>query len=166
MHSAAEIDQTIRLFDQGRQNERRQGVDGQDCRVPLGRLTPVSHQIDAGIVDDRVHAPDLVHLIGNRTSFTRAAEIADNEPRRSRDQISERRGALRRTRMQNHLMTFAHQRAGCRQAETIRGAGNKYATHVSHLCRSRICAQLPAPGAVDRIQRATRVERTTGYGCC
>jgi hypothetical protein len=63
--------------------------------VALGGRASTSLSVDAGVVDDCVHAPDRVDLFRDVPSFGGAAEIADDDSQGTRRKVGERRSALR-----------------------------------------------------------------------
>jgi hypothetical protein len=77
MQPAAEIDQPIGTVDQRRQHVGREGIHRECTGMALGRRVTATLAIDAGVVDDRIHAPDRVDLFGDAAGFGSAAEIAD-----------------------------------------------------------------------------------------
>jgi hypothetical protein len=90
-------------------------------------------------VDDRIHASDLVYLLRNASRLSRAAEIPNDHSSGTRREISERRSALRGTCVQDDVVAFGDERARSGEAESIGGARDEDATHVTLLCWRRIC---------------------------
>ena len=64
MHAAAQIDQPLRTFDQRGQHVGREHIHRQDLGVSFRRRSPIRLAVDAGVVDDGIHAADLVDLLG------------------------------------------------------------------------------------------------------
>ena len=89
-----------------RQHVRGQHVHGQHLGVTFGRRTASGFAEDAGVVDDGVHAPELVDLFRERARLRGAGEITDHHARGLRPEIGECRGALLRARVQHHLVSF------------------------------------------------------------
>ena len=65
MRAGADINQSIRSFDQCRQNVGREHINGEDAGDSRLNLHPSLAITDAGIVDDSVKAAELVDLVGN-----------------------------------------------------------------------------------------------------
>src|SRR5690606_23086459 len=90
MHAASDIDQPFGSLDECRQHVWCERVYREDLRVSLWRRAAVGLAKDAGVVDDRVHAPDLVDLIRERPSLRRVREISDHDAGCTRREIRER----------------------------------------------------------------------------
>jgi hypothetical protein len=71
MHAAAEIDEPFRSFDEPGQQVGREHIDGQHAGVTVGGGAAIRHAKDARVVDDRVHASELVDLLGERAGSGR-----------------------------------------------------------------------------------------------
>ena len=65
MHPGAQIDQSLRSFDQGRQNVGREHIDCKDARNSGLHFHPPLAITDARIVDYSIEAAELVDLVGN-----------------------------------------------------------------------------------------------------
>jgi hypothetical protein len=65
VRAGADIYQSIRLFDQCRQNVGREHINGEDAGNSGLRLHPRLAITDPGIVDYRIKATELVDLVGN-----------------------------------------------------------------------------------------------------
>ena len=92
---------------------------------------PTRHpQIDyACIVDDSVHPADLVHLIGDFSRLSCAAEVADDDSGGVRGEAAERRRPLASAGVQDNVMAFPHEGTGGGAAESVGGAGDEDAGH-------------------------------------
>ena len=104
MQAAAEVDQPSGTVDQRCEHVRRKGVDRKGAGRALGRRAAASLRVDARVVDDCIHAPDRVDLIRDAPGFGGAAEIADHNPDGPRRKLCDRRGAVRGSGVQHHLM--------------------------------------------------------------
>src|SRR6185312_17397554 len=163
MHAAAEVDQAIRTLDQRREHVRRQRIDRQSFRVTLRRRSTTPLEIDAGVVDDDVQASDLVDLVSDRSCLDSAAEITDDDPCRSRRQIGEYGRACRRARVENHFVAFGHERARGGAAESIGGARDEDARHVTLLYRPASASrlELTCVYTLNRVREGSRGYVTT-----
>src|SRR5260370_15223989 len=65
MHAGAQINQSLRSFDQCRQNVGREHIDSKDARNSGLHLHPPLAITDARIVDYSVETAELVHFVGN-----------------------------------------------------------------------------------------------------
>ena len=46
--------------------------------MAFGSRHPACRRIDAGVVDDRIHAADGIDRVGDRSCLGRAAQVADD----------------------------------------------------------------------------------------
>src|SRR6202046_3975495 len=82
----AEIDESLRLSDQGCQDVGSNGVDREDMRQTIFRLDSLRLLIaNSSIVDNRVKRVERIDLLCDLSSFGNCAEIADNNCLRLRD---------------------------------------------------------------------------------
>ncbi len=117
MHAAAQVDDTLGAFDQGRQQVGRHDVHRH-------HLQPGKH---AGIVDHRVRAAEAIDLLGKLPDLLHIGQIADRRLRAPIQQIAHRGQTARLTRMQDHLMPFVQQRLRGGAAQPVDRAGNENA---------------------------------------
>src|SRR5690348_8298068 len=89
----------------------------------------VALRIDTGVVNDRIHAPDRVHLIRNALRLGAAAEIADRNSLGARGEISDRCGTIDRARVQHHAMALIKQGLCRCPAKPVRAAGDEDRCH-------------------------------------
>ena len=88
-------------------------------------------------VDDDVHAPDSVHLLGNASRFHGATEIADDDSCGSRSDICKVGGTFCGACVENHLVAFGHESACRGEAEPICRSTDEDATHIASLVELR-----------------------------
>ena len=74
--------------------------------MSLGRVFPRALEVDAGVVDDGVHAADGVDLVGDGARVGRAAQIADGHSFGARSEIGQGGRALPAARVQHDLVSF------------------------------------------------------------
>ena len=129
VHPAAQVDQAVRTVDPRRQHVGSEDVHGQGPRVTLGRRVPRGLEIDAGVVDDGVHAAEGVDLVGDGARLGRAAEIPDGHTHRARREIGEDGRALAAARVQHDLVALVEESAGGGEAEPVGGAGDEDTSH-------------------------------------
>ena len=78
MHPGAQINQSLRSFDQGRQNVGREHIDCKDARNSGLHFHPPLAITDARIVDYSVEAAELVDLAGNRSWPSDGGEVPED----------------------------------------------------------------------------------------
>jgi hypothetical protein len=78
-------------------------------------------------VDHRVHAADVVHLIGEPPGLGCAAEIADDDSCRMRGEVGDSRNAPPAAGMQDNVMARIDEDDGDGAAEPVGGAGDENA---------------------------------------
>ena len=86
-------------------------------------------EVDAGIVDDRVHPADAVHLTGEVPGFGGAGEVADDDSRGARGEVAQRRRPLEGPGVQDNVMAITHEDSGGGAAEAVGGAGDEDTGH-------------------------------------
>jgi hypothetical protein len=79
MQAAAQEHQTMGTFHQRREDIRRERVDRERGGVAFGRRAALLYGVDARVVDDRVHVPEGIDLIGNAACFGGTAKIAHHD---------------------------------------------------------------------------------------
>lgn len=79
VHAAREIDQAVGAGDPGGEEIGGEHVDRQRLGVTFRRFAAAALEVDAGIVDDGVHAAEGVDLVGDGAGLGGAGEIADDE---------------------------------------------------------------------------------------
>ena len=99
--------------------------------MTLGRRSPRGLEVDAGIVDDGVHAAEGVDLVGEGARLGRAAEVADGHTPGARGEIGEDGRTLPAARVQHDLVALVQESAGGGEAEPVGGAGDEDASHRS-----------------------------------
>src|SRR5215831_1620080 len=80
-------------------------------------------------MDDRIHATDCVDLICDASDLGGAVQITDDNPRETRREFGDGRGAARRSGVQHHLMAVIKKRLRRRAAEPVRAASDKNDRH-------------------------------------
>src|ERR1700682_1652788 len=81
MHAGAQINQSLRSFDQWRQNVGREHIDAKAARTPAPPPPPPLAITDARIVDYCVETAELVDLVGNCSCPSDGREVSgDNSP--------------------------------------------------------------------------------------
>src|SRR3954470_9416467 len=79
MHTGAYIDQSLRPFDQCRQNVGREHIDSEDGRNSGLHLDPALAITHARIVDYSVEGAEPVDLLGNRSCPSDGGKVAGND---------------------------------------------------------------------------------------
>jgi hypothetical protein len=93
-------------------------------------------------MDHRVHPADSVDLVGNCPRFDRAAQITRDDPDGPRGQIRHSGGSLGGASVQNNFVTFGHEGACRRPAESVGGAGDEDATSDERVRHEPIIARI------------------------
>src|SRR5712672_3266922 len=75
MHAGAQIDQSLRSFDQCRQNVGREHIDSEDAWNSGLHLHPSLAITDARVVDYSVEAAELVDLVGKCSCPSDGGEV-------------------------------------------------------------------------------------------
>ena len=86
---AAEVYEPVWAVDQRSEQVGGEGVDGEGLCVAVGGGGAGRLEVDAGVVDDRVHPADVVHLSGERPGLGHAGQVADDDSRRARGEASD-----------------------------------------------------------------------------
>lgn len=128
VHAAGEIDQAVGASDPGGEEIGGEHVDRERFGVAFGRFGPATLEVDAGIVDDGVHAAESVDLFGDRARLGGAGEIADDE--------AEGGGALAGAGVEDDVMALADEGVGGGKPEAIGGTGDEDAAHGVSLLRA------------------------------
>jgi hypothetical protein len=129
LQSAAEVDEPIRATRQRSERVRGEGVHRESLRVTFGGCRAGRLKEDTGIVDNSVHPADLVHLTGEVSGLSGAAEVADDHSRRIRGDVAERRSPLAAAGVEDNVMALTHQDTGGGAAESVSGAGDEDTRH-------------------------------------
>ncbi len=87
--------------------------------MPLGSRAAAWRRVDAGVVDNRVHAADRIYLLCNAVDLGRASQVTDYDPSGLGCEVGKRRGALGRSCMKDDLMVFIEKRPRRRATEPI-----------------------------------------------
>ena len=85
--------------------------------------------INAGVMDDRVHAPDRIDLFRHPVDFGRAAEIPRYDASGFGREVRDRRHAVRRPRVHNYLMASVKERPRRRAPQPVGAPRDKDARH-------------------------------------
>jgi hypothetical protein len=93
------------------------------------RGAPGENAIDAGIVNDGVHATVCVDLLCEVVGLGRTAEISINDSQRSWSEICEGGDAILRARMQQDLVPLIEEGLRGSIAKPVCASGNEDATH-------------------------------------
>src|SRR4029079_17274622 len=109
-------------------HERCQGIYCQDVGMPFGSRAAARRPVDAGIVDNRVHAANRIYLLCNAVDPGRAAKVTDCDPGSLGCEIGKRRGALGRSCMKGDLMASIEKRPRRRATEPVGASGYKNAS--------------------------------------
>jgi hypothetical protein len=96
--------------------------------MPLGSRAAARRRVDAGIVDNRVHAADRIYLLCYAVDLGCAAQVTD-DPGGLGCEVGKRRGALGRSCMKDDLMAVIEKRPRRRATEPIGAAGDTNACH-------------------------------------
>jgi hypothetical protein len=78
MQATANIYQATRTLDQRSQDVRSTRVHRKHAGMALRGQTAVLLGVNARVVNDSIHSPDRVHLLGNGSDLGAAAEIAED----------------------------------------------------------------------------------------
>jgi hypothetical protein len=100
---------------------RGDDVDRQD--VPAGG--------DAGVVDDRVHPPQAVHLAGDTARLPEVGQVPDDGRSAPVHEVADGREPVAGASVDDDLVPVVEQRLGSRPSETVCGAGDQDACHSS-----------------------------------
>src|SRR5438105_3954735 len=120
MHTGAYIDQSLRTFDQCRQNVGREHIDREDARNSGFHLHPALAITDARIVDYGVEGAEPVHLLCNSSCPGDSREVSGNN---SRGAGCRREGVATSTLVspvQYDRMAFVDEEPRRHQAEAVR----------------------------------------------
>ncbi len=85
--------------------------------------------IDAGVVNDRIHAPERVDLICDILGLGGTSEITEPLSRQNAPRVGDGRSAARRPSVQHHPMAVIEKGLRRRAAEPVRAANNEDARH-------------------------------------
>jgi hypothetical protein len=107
--------------DEGGEQERGDHVDGQDVRPGN----------DAGVVDDRVHRPEAVHLVGDTARLLGVGEVPDDGHGAAVQEVAHGREPVPVASVDDDLVPLLEQRLRGRPSQTVCGAGDEDA------CRAR-----------------------------
>src|SRR5258705_1238241 len=126
----AEIDESLRLRDQGCHDVGSNSVDREDMRETIFRLDSLRLLVaDGSIVDDGVERAERIDLLCDLSSLGNCAEIADNDCLRLRDVPLCLVGAGLASGVQDDPVTLLNQQLRCHPAEAISRSGDEYACH-------------------------------------
>ncbi len=117
VHARAQIDQSLRPFDQCREDIGGERVDREDMRKAIGSGAAALPIADGGIVNGRIKMAAHVDLHGNVLGAGDRLQVADNDVCGLRQSSSGIVGARFVARMQDHLMTLFDKELPCHQAE-------------------------------------------------
>jgi hypothetical protein len=87
------------------------------------------HKVNASVVDDGVHAPDGVDLVGNRPGLFIAAQVSDHHAKAIGSDIDDGFGTFLGSGVQHYLMPLDRQSASCSQSKAIGRPSDEYAAH-------------------------------------
>jgi hypothetical protein len=119
--AAAEVDQPLGAVDERGEQVRRDDVDRQDVRAG----------VDAGVVDDRVHPAEAVHVAGETGRLLEVGEVADDGRSAPVQEVAHGREPAAVASVDDDLVPVVEQRVGSRPSETVCGAGDEDACHIS-----------------------------------
>ena len=117
MQAATEIDQALGTVEKRSEKVRRHHVDWQNLRAA----------IDTGVVDDRVHAPEIVHVVGEPARLVRVGKVTHHCRRAAVPKVTHRLEPVCVAGVHDDVMPVRKQRLRSQSAETVCGAGNEYA---------------------------------------
>ena len=120
MHPGAQINQSLRSFDQGRQNVGREHIDSKDARNSGLHFHPPLAITDARIVDYSIEAAELVDLVGNCSWPSDGGEVPGDN---SASAGCRREGVATSTLVspvQYDVMALVDQEPGRHEAEAVR----------------------------------------------
>jgi hypothetical protein len=87
--------------------------------MPLGSRAAAWRRVDAGIVDNRVHAADRIYLLCYAVDLGCAAQVTDYDSGGLGCEVDKRRRALGRSRMEDDLMAVIEKRLRRRATKPI-----------------------------------------------
>src|SRR6516162_3647107 len=119
--------------------------------MALGRRAAASFGVDARVMDDRIHATHCVDLVCDASDLGGAAEIADDNPRGTRREFGDGRGAACRSGVQHHLMAVIKKRLRRRAAEPVRAASDEDDRHPLFLLMS-VAGSKNRPAPCDHLR--------------
>jgi hypothetical protein len=102
--------------------------------MAIRRVPPLADRIDAGIVDDRVHATERIDLRRDTARLGRAAQIADDDIDPFGRQISHRRCPIAAPGMQDKPVAILQELARRLTAKAVRAASDEDTRHLSSEC--------------------------------
>jgi hypothetical protein len=82
-------------------------------------------------VNDGIHPSDGVYLVRDMSRVSRAAQVAHDYASGPRSKVVEGRRALRRSRVEDDLMTLFDQRLCCCPAQAVRATGDEDPRHAA-----------------------------------
>ena len=82
-------------------------------------------------MNDGIHPSERVHLVRDISRVGRATQVAYHDASGPGSEVVERRRALRRSRVQNDLVTLLDQRLCCRSAQAVCATGDEDPRHAA-----------------------------------
>jgi hypothetical protein len=82
-------------------------------------------------VNDGIHPSDGVDLVRDMSRVSRAAQVAYDYASGPRNKVVERRRALRRSRVENDMMTVLDQSVCCCSAQAVCATGDEDLRHAA-----------------------------------
>jgi hypothetical protein len=119
VHAAAEVGQPLGAVDERGQQVGGDDVDRQDVRAG----------VDAGVVDDRVHPAQAVHLVGDAAGLLEVGQVPDDGRSPPVQEVAHGREPVAVAGVDDDLVPVVEQRVGGRPSETVCGAGDEDACH-------------------------------------
>jgi len=120
MRAGADIDESIRFFDQCRQNVGCQHINGEDAGNFGFHFHPSFAITDAGIVDDGIKVAELVDLIGNGPRPGDCRQVPGHGSTSTGCRLQRVATSIIIAPVHNDLMALLDQEPGRQQTEPVR----------------------------------------------
>src|SRR5215831_2090925 len=120
MHSRAQIYQSLRSFDQRRQNVGREHIDSEDARNSRLRFHPPLAIANARIVDYGVEASELIDLLRNSSRPSDGGEVPGNNPSGAACRSKGVTTSALVSPVQDNVMALFDQEPGRHETEAVR----------------------------------------------
>jgi hypothetical protein len=109
VHAAAEVDESLRTFDESGEQVRRDDVDGHDVRATG----------EASVVDDCVNWAELVDAIGDSAALVHVGQVPDDRLSAAVEERVDGSQPLAAAGVHHRLVAFAEQGPGGRSAQAV-----------------------------------------------
>src|SRR5690348_12954368 len=98
--------------------------------MSFGRSTAGGLAVDAGVVDDGVHATELIDLVCDRACLLLARQVADDDARGPRCEFGQDVRPLAGAGVKDHFVALLYQRLGGAATQAVGGPRDEHSTHV------------------------------------